>query len=368
MSAQIEIIIIACLVAVACAIPGVLLVLRKMSLMSDAISHSILLGIIIAFLFVKNLGSPLLIIGAAIMGVITVSLTELLRNTNKVKEDAAIGLVFPALFSIAIILITKFASGVHIDTDAVLLGEIAFAPFDRLSVFGMDIGPQSMWIMAAILIINVAFVLLFYKELKLSTFDAGLAATLGFMPALLHYGLMSIISITAVGAFDIVGSVLVVAFVIAPPAAAYLLTERLDWMLIISSILGMVSAISGYFFALAFDVSIAGSMASMTGVLFVLTLIFAPQKGLLSKAALYWQQKWVFATHMLAVHLLDHEGREEENIENRVSTLHRHLNWEEGFSRKVIRKAVSQELVLHEGEMLRLTSLGRETAKRVMSE
>src|SRR3989344_2709845 len=158
LSPQIEIMIIASVVAVTCALPGVFLILRRMALMSDAISHSILLGIVIAFFAVRSLSSPLLIIGAAVMGVITVSLTEMLVNTRKVKEDAAIGLVFPALFSIAIILITKYASKVHIDTDAVLLGEIAFAPFKRLAIAGIDVGPQAMWVMGTILIINIAFI------------------------------------------------------------------------------------------------------------------------------------------------------------------------------------------------------------------
>ena len=216
LSPQIEIQIIAAVVAVACALPGVFLVLRRMALMSDAISHAILLGIVLAFFVTEDLASPLLIVAAAITGVITVALVELLHGTGLVREDAAIGIVFPALFSGGVILISRYAGSVHLDTDAVLLGELAFAPFERLSVLGYSL-PKSLWVMGGILLINLIFITLFYKELKLATFDAGLAAALGFSPVLVHYGLMTLVSVTAVGAFDAVGSILVVALMIAPP-------------------------------------------------------------------------------------------------------------------------------------------------------
>ncbi len=238
---QIEIQLIAAVVAVACALPGVFLVLRRMAMMSDAISHTVLLGIVLSFFVVQTLDSPWLILGAAVMGVITVSLVELLSHTKLVKQDAAIGLVFPALFSVAVILISRFARGVHLDVDAVLLGELAFAPFDRLTFFSLDL-PRSLVVMGIILLINLIFISLFYKELKLTTFDAGLAAALGFSPTLLHYGLMGLVSITAVGAFDAVGSVLVVALMVTPAAAAYLLTNNLRRMLVLSALIGVISA------------------------------------------------------------------------------------------------------------------------------
>jgi manganese/zinc/iron transport system permease protein len=147
---------IAAITAAACALPGVFLVLRRMTMMSDAISHTVLLGIVIGFFLVQDLTSPLLVLGAAAVGVLTVSLVALLERTRLVKEDAAIGLVFPALFSIAVIMITRFAGNVHLDTDAVLLGEIAFAPFDRFEAFGADLGPRGMWVMGGILLINLA--------------------------------------------------------------------------------------------------------------------------------------------------------------------------------------------------------------------
>jgi manganese/zinc/iron transport system permease protein len=257
-TAQIEIQLIASVVAVACALPGVFLVLRRMAMMSDAISHTVLLGIVIGFFITKDLTSPLLILGAAATGVLTVSLVEVMHRTRLVKEDAAIGLVFPMLFSLAVILISRYAGDVHLDSDAVLLGELAFAPFDRFVVLGYDLGPKALYVMGGILILNLLFIVLFYKELKLATFDVGLAAALGFSPGLIHYALMTLVSVTAVGAFDAVGSILVVALMIGPPAAAYLLTDRLPRLIGLSALIGVLSAGSGYWLAHALDASIAG--------------------------------------------------------------------------------------------------------------
>ncbi len=226
-SAQIEIQLIASLVAIACAIPGTFLVLRKMALITDAISHSILPGIVIGFFITHDLSSPLLIILAAASGVLTVVLVEFIQKTGLVKEDTAIGLVFPALFSIGIILIAQNANDVHLDVDAVLLGELAFAPFDRLYIRGTDVGPKSLWIIGCIVVITLGLLFTFFKELKISTFDTGLAAALGLSPVIMHYGLMTVASITTVGAFDAVGAILVIALMIAPAATAYLLTNDL---------------------------------------------------------------------------------------------------------------------------------------------
>src|SRR5688572_13422002 len=176
-SAQIEIQLIASLVAIACAIPGTFLVLRKMALISDAISHSILPGIVIGFFITQDLNSPLLILLAALTGVITVVLVEYIQKTGLVKEDTAIGLVFPVLFSIGVIMIAKNANDIHLDVDAVLLGELAFAPFDRLLISGLDVGPKSLWVIGSILAITITLLFTFFKELKLSTFDKGLAAS-----------------------------------------------------------------------------------------------------------------------------------------------------------------------------------------------
>ena len=360
--------LIAAVVAVACALPGVFLVLRRMAMMSDAISHAILVGIVLAFFITKNLSSPLLIIAAAATGVLTVSLVELLNRTRLVHEDAAIGITFPALFSIGVILIARYAEDVHLDTDAVLLGELAFAPFNRLKLFGHDIGPRAFWAMAVILIINIVFIKFFYKELKLATFDAGLAATLGFSPGLLHYGLMTLVSITAVGAFDAVGSILVVALMIAPPATAYLLTDQLSRMIWLSGTIGVVSAISGYWVAHYLDASIAGSMAMMTGVFFCSAFLFAPHRGIVAIARRRVSQRWEFAQTMLAIHLFSHEGLPEAEREAHVNHLSSHLHWEPDFARQVVRNAERRGFIYNQDGRLDLTEQGREMAQLALVE
>lgn len=273
---QLEIISIACITAVACALPGVFLVLRGVSLMSDAISHAILPGIVLMFLLIRSLESPLLIVGAALSGLLTVVCTELLINSQKLKKDAAIGLVFPLFFSLGVILISQYARNVHLDTDMVLLGELAFASLNRLYVGGVDVGSYALWLMGSILALNAVCIFLFYKELKISSFDMVFATILQIKPVALYYLLMALTSITAVGAFDVVGAIVVVALMITPPATAYLCVRRLPAMIMLSCLFGMGAAIGGYFFASWADVSIAGSIAAMSGIIFLATLLFIP--------------------------------------------------------------------------------------------
>ena len=366
-SLDLEIQLLAVVVAVACALPGVFLVLRRVALLSDAISHSILLGIVLAFFWVQDLAHPLLVLGATATGVLTVALVEALHRTGRVKEDAAIALVFPALFSIAVLLIARYAGNVHLDVDAVLLGEIAFSPFRRLEIGGRDLGPRSLWLMGVILTVNLLALILFFKELKVSTFDPGLAAAMGFSPVLVHYGFMTLVSVTAVGAFDAVGSILVVALMIAPPATAWLLTNRLSMMMWLSGLLAAVSAMGGFWVARWIDASIAGSMAGMAGVVFLLALLLAPEEGVVAGMRRRARQRVEFARTMLTVHLLNHEDSPRAEVENRIQHLQEHLRWSPEFARRVVRTAQRDGLVTRDGGgELALTPLGREAARHGM--
>lgn len=364
---ELETLLLLVVTAVACALPGVFLVLRRLALLSDAVGHAMLLGIVLAFVVTESLTSPLLIAGAALTGLATVSLVELLHRTQLVREDAAIGLVFPALFSVAILLISTQLRNVHLDKDSVLLGKPGLATFHRLEIGGADLGPQGFWVMGAILLLNLGFIAVFYKELKLATFDAALAAALGFAPALLHYGLMALVSVTVVGAFEAVGAILVVALMIGPAAAAYLLADRLSHVLLWSAALGAAAAVLGYgWLARWLDVSIAGSVAAMTGVLFGLTFLLAPERGLLASVLRRLRQRAEFAETMLAIHLLHHEGRPEAEQESDVAHLHEHLRWQPAFVAQVVRRAERRELVQEVDGRLTLTPAGRELARRVM--
>jgi len=337
-----------------------------MAMMSDAISHSILPGIVIAFFLTGTLSSPLLIIGAALMGVLTVILVETVMRTRLVKEDAAIGLIFPFLFSIGVILIARYAGDVHLDMDAVLLGELAFAPFDRWVMGDVDMGPRALYLMSGVGVINLLFLVIFYKELKLATFDTALATTLGFVPVALHYGLMSLVSLTAVAAFDAVGSILVVAFMVAPPAAAYLMTDRLDRMIILSVLIGGISAVGGYWLAEVIDASIAGCMATTVGILFGVSFLFAPHRGIVAVLRRRVHQRWLFAQKMLVIHLLQHEGRPEAEYESRIGHLQEHLQWSKKFGDRVLSQSVQRKLLQIEDGNLILTEKGRALAREAI--
>ena len=363
MTPTLEIIIIGCLVASAAAIPGTFLILRQVAMLSDAISHAVLLGIVIMFLIVKNLHSPLLMIAATITGLITVAITEWFIHSKKMKKDAAIGLVFPVFFALAIILINLKASNIHLDQDAVLLGEIAFAPFNRFVIRNIDLGPIGLWVMGIILIINCLFTKIFYKELKLSTFDQQLAKSLGFKPLFIHYGLMTCVSFTTVGAFDIVGAILIVALIITPPATAYLLTKKVSHMLLLSILIGCASTISGYFLAQMINGSIAGAMCTMAGVIFIITLFFSPRTGLLHQFYTHKKQKTEFSAALLMVQLYDHEDSKEVIFESSYTNIIDHMKWKENHAKKTLTYAISHKMIISKNQYYELTNFGREIAK-----
>lgn len=221
------------------------------------------------------------LLGAASAGLVTVTLVEWLTRTGRVKNDAAMGIVFPALFSLGVLGVSLFYRDVHLDLDAVLYGEIAFAPFSMLELWGQQI-PESWVVMGSLTALNLLFITLFYKELKLSTFDPGLAAALGFVPGVLHYALMALVSLTSVGVFQSVGAILIVAFLIIPPATAYMLTQRLPLMIVLAVGMGLVSSLAGYALAIWLDASIAGMMAAVAGACFALAFLFSPLEGLLT--------------------------------------------------------------------------------------
>jgi len=347
-----EIQLIAIMVASACSILGTFLVLKSMAMVSDAITHTILLGIVVAFFAVHDLNSPLLIVGAGIVGVLTVYLVELLNSTRLVKEDSAIGVVFPLLFSIAVILISKYAGNVHLDVDSVLLGELAFAPFNRVQIFGFSVA-KGLVTTFVIFLINLSFVVIFFKELKISVFDKALAITLGMKPVLIHYMLMSLVSMTAVSSFEAVGSILVVAFMIGPP-----ITDKLKVMIGLSLVLGAVASIIGFHFARFFDISIAGSIAVAIGVIFLLTLIFSPKKGLIFTINRKRNQKMIFSVRILLIHLSNHVNTKQEKDECGIDTIDNHLRWNKGFLKKVIEKAKKEKYIYVDSTVYKLSEKG----------
>ena len=272
MSANLTIQLIAILISISCSLLGVFLVLKSMSMLTDTISHTVLLGIVLSFFVVHDLSSPFLIVGATLVGLFTVFLVEIFKNTNLIKEDASIAVVLYILFCIAVILISKYTANIHLDIDAVLLGELAFAPFYKIEIFGMNI-VKGILTSGIILILNIIFISTFFKELKISTFDKTLASVLGLFPTLVHYLLMTLVSVTAVVSFDAVGATLMISFMIGPAATAYLVAKNLKAMIFYSILVGCLSSIIGFHIARFLDVSISGSIAVVIGLIFFITLI-----------------------------------------------------------------------------------------------
>ncbi len=350
------------LVGASAALLGSFLVLRGNAMLTDAISHSIVFGIVAVWLASGQLSGPVQLLGAGLTGLATVALSEALARSGLVRMDAAIGLVFPALFAAGVILITVFARDVHIDVDTVLLGEIGFVWLNTWPVAGAEV-PVAMAMLGAVLVLDLIFVLAFWKELKLASFDPGLAAALGFAPGLLHYALLGLTSMTAVAAFDAVGAVLFIAFVIAPPATAFLLTRRLSHMVMVAVGLSLASSGAGYALAVALDVSIGGMMASVTGLWFALALALAPRQGLIAQALLRARQRRAHDCRTLVAHLARHEGATARVDANTRRTLQTHLGWTEPRARRTIRDALADGLVTRDATGLALRPKGRAQAQ-----
>lgn len=270
------------LVTMACGLIGNYLILRRMALVGDAISHSVLPGIAVAFLVAQSRDRLVMFVGALAAGLATTLLIETIHRRTRVKQDAAIGIVFSTLFAIGVILITLFASQIDLDADCVLYGEISFVALEpHVHLFGFSLGPEPVFFMALVAVFVVVLILLFYKELLVSSFDPGLAASIGVRPGVMHYCLMAALSIVVVSAFQSVGAILVVAMLILPGATAYLLTHRLSRMLVLSVVHSAVSAVVGMHLAIWLNCSMAAAMVVAGTGIFALAWVFSPSQGLI---------------------------------------------------------------------------------------
>ncbi len=270
------------LVAASGGLLGSFLLLRKMSMVGDAISHAVLPGIVIAYLITQSNASVFMLAGAAVFGVLVSVMIEGLHKIAKMQTDAAIGISYTWMFAVGIILISALGGNVDLDQECVLFGEIAYIPLEPwVTENGTLLGPVYIWLLGLNFIIVLLFVLVGYKALLITSFDPLLAASLGISTGVWHYALMGAVSLTTVFSFESVGAILVVAFLVGPAAIAYLLTDNLKKMLFISVIAGLFASVGGYFLAFWADGSIGGAMATVIGIEFILALVFSPNKGLI---------------------------------------------------------------------------------------
>jgi manganese/zinc/iron transport system permease protein len=296
------------LITAACGLIGNYLILRRMALVGDAISHSVLPGMAIAFLLADSLSTLPMFLGALGAGIVTTVLIELIHKKTRVKQDSAIGITFSTLFAIGVIIISVgLSDSVHLDTDCVLYGEIAFVPLDLVQTkLGSDalsvvekipglnsemfldgdlltLAPPSVIRMAVVAGITLLLIVLFYKELLVTSFDSGLSSSLGINSNVVHYVLMGMLSVIIVSAFEAVGAILVIAMLILPGATASLLAHRLPPMFGITVVHALLSAVGGIHLATWLDCSPAGAMVVAGSAVFALAWVFSPSEGLLRR-------------------------------------------------------------------------------------
>lgn len=272
-------------VTAACGFLGTFIVWRRMALVGDAISHSVLPGLVIAFLVSQSRDTLPMFLGAVGAGILTTGLIEVIHQKSRIKTDAALGIVFTTLFAIGVVLVSLYGDNVDLDTDCVLYGEIEHVTLEPLvSVFGLFEAPGSVIRMGFVVVAVIVLVILFYRPLVVSSFDPGLARSMGMNPAVMHHALMSLLAVVVVSSFEAVGAVLVIAMLIFPGTTASLLSDRLPVILGLTLGIALVGAALGMHAALWLDVSTAGAISTVIFALFVIAWVFAPRRGLLWQA------------------------------------------------------------------------------------
>ena len=350
------------LVALSGAMLGTFLVLRGQAMSGDAISHAIVLGIILAWMITGDRSGPLVVGGAALAGIAAVIGAQALARSGIMGQDSATGLVFPAMFALGVLLINLNARNLHLDVDSVLLGEIGYVWLNTVTWFGVDF-PLAGVTLAVVTMINAGFLALFWKEQKIAAFDPGLAAALGFRPQLMGLALLTLTATTAVASFEAVGVVLFLAFLIVPAVTAQLVASSVAGIVFIAMGSGVASVGAGYGFALTWDLSIGGSMALATGIGLALALLASPRSGLVAavirRRAI--QREAMVAT--LLTHLASHEGTPEQTEESSHAALIDHLHWSETHASAVVLEALDRGVIRRNGAEYALTEAGRALAR-----
>jgi manganese/zinc/iron transport system permease protein len=369
------IVITGILCALSCSLLGCFLVLRRMSMMGDAISHAVLPGLALAFLITGSRSSIVMFVGAAIVGVLTALLTQWVHTFGKVDRGAAMGVVFTTLFAVGLVMIVRAADHVDLDPGCVLYGAIELVPLDVVQVGDWWV-PRAVLVLAGVLVGNALLVGVLYKEFKISSFDPALATTLGINATAMHYLLMTLVAITTVASFEAIGSILVIAMLIVPAAAAHLLTDRLGWMIAASLLIGSLSAAAGHWGAIhvpswvGFEgttTTTSGMMASAAGLIFVVVMLLAPRHGVLSRMAHRWRLRLrVVREDVLGLLYRLEEGRIQEPAPAFERRLRVALRLGPIAPRLAMATLARQRLILRWADGWRLTENGRRRARQLV--
>lgn len=355
------------LCAVSAALLGNFLVLRRMSMLGDAISHAVLPGLAAAYLLTGERSSLPMFLGAVIVGLLTALFTEWIHRQGEVDEGASLGVVFTSLFAMGLVMIVRAADHVDLDPGCVLHGDIELTPLDTWDVGGWQV-PRVVVVLSAVLIVNALYVTLFFKELKIASFDPKLATTSGVNAAWMHYSLMTLVAVTAVASFESVGNILVVAMLVAPPAAARLLTERLSTMVWLSVAIAATSAVLGHVGAITVpawfgmpSTRTAGMMAVAAGLCFTAALLFAPQQGLVARAIRRLRLSLrILGEDVLGVLYRVDESQGERSLD--FDDLKSRLGSGSLRLRFVLARLDRRELVERDGDRITLTATGTKLA------
>ncbi len=272
-------------VAATCGLVGTYLLLRRMALVGDAISHSILFGLVVAFMIFRSGGTTVMFVAAVATGLLTVGIIEFIHRQSRVKTDAAICIAFTTLFAAGVVLLSlaEMKGPVHLDAECVLYGEIAFVPLDpAVEIFGLTLGPAPVVRIAGVLVGLLVLVAVFYKELLVTSFDPALARSLGLRTGIWHYGLMAVLSIVIVSVFEAVGAILAVAMLVVPPMFAAQLSDRLPVRFVLVFLHAALSSLLGYQVSVWLNCSPAGAMVVVGALLFLLAwAVMRPRRAVL---------------------------------------------------------------------------------------
>jgi manganese/zinc/iron transport system permease protein len=366
------------LCALSSALVGNFLVLRKLSLLGDAISHAVLPGLAIAFLVTASRSSWPMFLGAVIAGLVTAGATQWIRSAGKVDEGASLGVVFTCLFALGLVLIVQAADRVDLDPGCVLYGAIETTPLDQVSWLGWRM-PRVVWVLGTVLLVNVLVLGVLYKEFQLSSFDPSMSTALGISAHGMHSLLMVLVAVTAVASFESVGNILVVAMLVVPPAAAQLISDRLGRVIAWSLILAAFSAVLGHWLATVVPramgyraVSTSAMIAVAAGLLFCVCFLVGPRQGVLSR----WWQRRAAAAEMLAEDVVGWLYRREEKLASADKAsreagagpeeLASGLGVALGPLRRNLKRLVRRGTLQNVAGRYQLTAAGREEGQRVV--
>lgn len=356
--------------AISCGLLGNFLVLRRQSLMGDAISHAVLPGLIAAFLLAQSRNAWVMFAGATISALLTVTLTEIIKRLGRVEPGAAMGVVFSVFFALGVYMLENGAlRGVDLDADCVLHGNLQNLFWrspeswsDLFSRRSLGEVPVPVWTLLGTTVAVVAFILVFFKELRIVSFDPGIASVQGIHAGMMNMALMGFVAVAAVASFEAVGSILVIAMLICPAATARLLTDRLGSQIIVSAVLATLSSVLGYWLASLLDVNPAGMMSVMGGVLLVVTIFASPTHGIVAKRV---HQKQLTRTILLEDVLGTlYRAREDGSSVGREAMLLRLGKTQR--TERVLRRAIEDGLVVEQGHRLTLSEDGAHRAADII--